>query len=291
MSCEVKNILVTGADGFIGCHLVQRLRADGYNVYPSAVNDGDISNDKLKFNQIDHVFHLAARTFVPGSWDEPYEYYRTNVMGTVNVLNFCHENNCSITIPSTYMYGNPQYLPIDEKHSVDMNVSPYHHSKFLSESIVEFYAKRFGLSCTILRLFNVFGFGQNKNFLIPHLIEEVCGQKNQIVVKDLCPKRDYIFIDDVIEAFVKSMSNVKSDFHVYNVGKGNSWSVAEVATCIMKVFNSEKELVSLNERRNGEIMDTVADITKIEEELNWHPLYDLEAGLIKIREQMKRDSF
>lgn len=291
MSCEIKNILVTGADGFIGYHLVQRLRDDGYNVYTYDVNDGDISNDKLKFNQIDHVFHLAARTFVPASWDEPYEYYRTNVMGTVNVLNFCRENSCSITIPSTYMYGNPQYLPIDEKHPIDMDVSPYHHSKFLSESIAEFYAKRFGISCTILRLFNVYGFGQNKNFLIPHLIEEVCGQNSQIVVKDLCPKRDYIYIDDVIEAFVKSMCNTKSDFHVYNVGKGISWSVSEVATSIMNVFHCEKELVSMNERRNGEIMDTVADISKIEKELNWHPQYDLEDGLRKIRQEMIKDSF
>lgn len=290
MSCEIKNILVTGAAGFIGEHLVNRLRSDGYNVYTYDVNDGDISKDSLIFPQVDHVFHLAARTFVPGSWDEPYEYYRTNVMGTVNVLNFCRENNCSITIPSTYMYGNPQYLPIDESHSIDMNVSPYHHSKFLSESVVEFYAKRFGLSCTILRLFNVFGYGQNKNFLIPHLIEEVCGQNTQIIVKDICPKRDYVFIDDVIDAFVKSMHNINADFHVYNVGKGNSWSVAEVATCIMKVFECEKELISLNERRNGEIMDTVADISRIEKELNWHPLYDLETGLRKIRQQMVKDS-
>lgn len=286
MNREIKNILVTGSEGFIGRHLVPRLKEEGYIVYTYDVADGDISSEKFEFEHIDHVFHLAARTFVPASWEEPYEYYKTNVMGTVNILNFCNENKCSITIPSTYMYGAPEYLPIDEKHSIDMNVSPYHHSKYLSETVAEFYAKRFGISCTILRLFNVFGFGQNENFLIPHLIAEVCGQNEKIVVKDLEPKRDYVFIDDVIEAFVKSMSKHEAEFRIYNVGKGLSWSVSDVAECIMNVFEQKKQIVSLNERRNGEIMDTVADVSKIERELNWRPQFDLESGLQKIKQEM-----
>lgn len=283
MNQEIRNVLVTGADGFIGRHLVRRLKEDGYSVFTFDVKDGDIADEELNFEQIDHVFHLAAMTFVPASWDNPKQFYRTNVLGTANILDFCNKRKCSITIPSTYMYGNPQYLPIDERHPIDMDVSPYHNSKYLSENIAEFYAKRFQVPCTILRLFNVFGCGQNDNFLIPHLIREVCSEKEQIVVKDLEPKRDYIFIDDVITAFVKTICRTESDFRVYNVGMGVSWSVEEVAADIMEVFGQKKTLVSLNERRNGEIMDTVADISKIQNELGWKPQYSLIEGLKKMK--------
>lgn len=283
MSNKVDRILVTGSNGFIGRHLVHQLREDGYDVFTFDIEDGDITEGIPSFPNIQHVYHLAAMTFVPKSWDNPHLFYKTNVMGTINILEFCRTCGCSLTIPSTYMYGNPQYLPIDEAHPMDTDVSPYHNSKYLSENTAQFYAKRLNVKCTILRLFNVYGIGQNEEFLLPHLIKEARSEREQIVVKDLEPKRDYVYIDDVVKALIKSMQETEDCFRVYNVGTGVSLSVREVAESIMRVYGVQKELISLNERRDNEIMDTVADITKISKELMWIPEFSFIEGLQRMK--------
>lgn len=283
MTNAKSNILVTGSDGFIGKYLVKRLNED-YNVFTFDVKDGDIADCSLNFPDIKHVFHLAGMTFVPKSWSEPYEFYRTNVLGTANVLEFCHKNQCSITIPSTYMYGNPKYLPVDEKHPIDSDVSPYHNTKYLSELVAKFYSERFGVPCTIMRLFNVYGNGQNDNFLVPHLIKSVCSDVEEIMVKDLEPKRDYVYIEDVVEALVKSMRRTEDTFRIYNVGTGVSYNVLEIANIIMKIYNHKKKMVSVNERRPGEIMNTIADISKIKKDLYWTPKYSLDGGIRRMKE-------
>lgn len=280
----VGNVLVTGADGFIGKYLVRRLKEEGYTVYTFDVKDGDIADCLLDFPDVKHVFHLAGMTFVPKSWSEPYEFYRTNVLGTANILNFCHKNKCSITIPSTYMYGNPKYLPVDEKHPIDSNASPYHNTKYLSELIAMFYAEKMDVPCTIMRLFNVYGMGQNENFIVPHLIKEVCSDVEEIVVKDIEPKRDYVYIEDVVDALVKSIQKTEERFRIYNVGTGVSYNVLELANVIMEIYGQKKNVVSMNERRPGEIMDTIADVSKIKADLDWTPKYCLVEGIRRMKE-------
>jgi nucleoside-diphosphate-sugar epimerase len=185
------------------------------------------------------------------------------------------------------MYGIPQYLPIDENHPLQTDVSPYHSSKGVAEQIVHFYVEKMGVSGVILRMFNVYGYGQGKNFLIPSILDKIVSPDIQEVsVADLEPKRDFVFIDDVIQALIVSMKQPSETFDVYNVGYGKSWSVSEVIETIEDVLEIRKSYSAKGIRRPGEIMDTVADISKIQANLGWIPRYDLRQGILKIKEQM-----
>ena len=127
------DILITGSSGFIGKHLKQKLlQHQEYSIFDQNSDDGDIALTKLKFRKIDHVIHLAAKSFVPDSWKNPYMFYKTNVLGAANVLEFCREKECHLTFLSSYIYGKPMYLPINEKHPIRPH-NPYSHSKILSE--------------------------------------------------------------------------------------------------------------------------------------------------------------
>lgn len=285
MMMQKKKVLVTGSDGFIGRSLVNRLNELGCEVQTFDVKDGDISAGLPDFGDIHHVFHLAALTYVPASWDNPEQFYRVNVMGTVQVLEFCRRKSCSFTMPGTYMYGNPQYLPIDEKHPENCNISPYHHSKGTAESICRFYAEQFKLSGVILRLFNVFGPKQNSSFLIPMLIEKTLNSDAEIEVFDLAPKRDYVYLDDVISAFISSVQYDKpGQLGVFNVGSGKSWSVKEIIDAIADEWGIHKPYHDKGSRRKNEVMDTVADTALIQRELKWQPENDLRSGLKKMHQ-------
>src|ERR1035441_7776926 len=109
-------ILVTGANGFIGTHLVAALKSAGYVVYTHTHHGGDIAHCPLAFDGVAHVFHLAGKTYVPDSWESPLGFYHANVLGTVNVLEFCRRQHASITFISSYVYGKPDSLPIAEHH-------------------------------------------------------------------------------------------------------------------------------------------------------------------------------
>lgn len=292
MTKQVGNILITGGNGFIGRSLAQKLKRGGFEVIIFDHDDGDIAEGLPDYKDVQHVFHLAAATFVPESWESPQKFYRTNIMGTVNVLDFCHRHNCSFTLPSTYMYGIPEYLPVDEKHPLQTDVSPYHSSKGVAEQIAQFYVKKMGISGVILHIFNVYGFGQKKNFLIPLILYKVLSPEIQeILVEDLEPKRDFVYIDDVIQALILSMKQPAGTFDVYNVGYGKSWSVLEVIETIEDVFDIRKPYATKGNRRLGEIMDTVAETSKIQTNLGWTPHYDLRQGIMKIKEQMEREGY
>jgi nucleoside-diphosphate-sugar epimerase len=273
----MKNILVTGADGFIGKKLVLKLKKIGYNIFEHSVSDGDITTADFKFDEIDHVFHLAALTFVPASWENPAEFYRVNVLGTENVLEFCRKKNAGLTFPSTYVYGIPQTLPISEQHPIKPN-TPYNHSKVLCESLCEFYNRAFGINAVILRPFNIYGAGQSPKFLIPTIINQVLDKDvAEIKVMDLLPKRDYLYVDDLIEAMCLSIG--KEGYSIYNVGSGYSISVEDVIISVQNIAGIKKPYSSSGTRRMGEVDDVVADISKIKAELNWNPSYDWKTGI------------
>jgi len=160
----MKKILITGSGGFIGKALVKRLSGMEYAVTGFDLADGDIAEEgaltHLEKEDIFYVFHLAGKTFVPESWSNPFLFYRTNVLGTANVLEFCRKTGAGLTYVSSYLYGKPEYLPVDEKHPVKA-YNPYSHSKLVAEELCRYYREQFPLGISILRPFNVYGPGQS----------------------------------------------------------------------------------------------------------------------------------
>jgi nucleoside-diphosphate-sugar epimerase len=253
------NIAVTGSGGFIGKKLMG-LREKELNFFPLDTRKliaGEASHDAPLMP--DHVIHLAAKTFVPDSWKTPGEFYQVNVMGTQAVLDYCRQHHCGMTYISSYVYGVPEHLPINEEHPVAPN-TPYNHSKLMGEELCEFYHRYFNLDIAVLRPFNIYGPGQDSSFLIPRIIEQALNE-NRIELQNLDPKRDYLYIDDFIDALLATI-NFKG-FGKFNLGSGISVSVREVAEQIRELSEQqhkqiiasgpirENELILLNSERNS----------------------------------------
>ena len=284
----MKSILVTGATGFIGSALVSQLESMDFEVIQFSSVDGDISDinfiEKYENTKFFHVFHLAAKTFVPDSWKNPIDFYKSAVLGTINILQLCSAKKIPLTYVSAYLYGIPENLPINEEHRVRPN-NPYAHSKFLAEDLCKFYSKFYDVNISIVRPFNVYGKGQKKTFLIPFIIDQVL-HKETIKIKDLNPKRDYIYLDDLVRGLINTL-NSKEKFSIFNLGSGASLSVSEIIQIIQKVAGTNKKVVSEEEERYNEIMNVVADIKKSKKYLDWVPAYNFEEG---IKEILKKET-
>lgn len=279
----MKSILVTGSGGFIGRRLVLSLRNAGHFVIELSSADGDIADprtlERAYEAPVGFVFHLAARTYVPDSWREPADFQRVNVTGTVNVLELCRKRKIPLTYVSAYLYGIPVSLPIKETDRIEPN-NPYALSKFLAESICTFYATYYDIPVTIIRPFNIYGIGQKSHFLIPEIVSKVtAGQPIQ--VKDLTPRRDYLYLDDLIDGLLRTMES-RSGCRVYNLGYGSSFSVKEIIDVIQSVAGTSLEIICENVTRKNEIRDAYADITKARQELAWQRKYTLQEGIMEI---------
>jgi len=284
----MSNILVTGANGFIGSHLSKKLKELSHNVTELTSNSGDISDkDTLsKLTQVDVVIHLAARSFVPDSWEEPSSFMSTNVTGTHNVLEYCRKFSTPLIFVSAYLYGVPERLPVKESDPVLAN-NPYALSKHLAEQLCEFYASYWALPITVIRPFNVYGPAQRSEFLIPEIIAQV-KSGNEVRVRDLNPKRDYVYIDDLIDALIKSL-DISEGYNVINIGSGISYSVGELIDIIQKVSGTKLPVYSKQVERKHEITDVYADINQAKDLLDWIPCYSLEDGITK-QLQVERNS-
>jgi nucleoside-diphosphate-sugar epimerase len=276
----VNTILVTGSSGFIGRALVKKLRETGFEVIEFDIEQGDITTENA-FHQyankgISHVFHLAGKTFVPDSWKEPFGFFQVNVMGTVNVLELCRKTGIPLTYISSYIYGEPDWLPIDENHPVK-SYNPYSHSKVMADSTCQFYARHYNMPVTIFRPFNAYGPGQPGHFIIGEIISQVMDPAVQEVeVMDLRPKRDYIYIDDLVSALIISMGTPPG---IYNLGSGYSKSVEEIVLTVLKYSGIRKTYHSTAVVRPNEIFDLYADIRKAAKELKWVPKISFEEGV------------
>lgn len=283
----MQRILVTGATGFIGKPLVEQLQAGGAEVFPVSSRNGDIADPETwnSFQSANFVIHLAARTFVPDSWIAPNSFLKTNCFGTTCALDYCRKHKSKLIFISSYLYGNPESLPISEDAKIYAN-NPYTFSKIMAEESCRFYTENYGVKVSILRPFNVYGPGQNDDFLIPSIIRQIMAGK-PVHVKDLYPKRDYVYVQDIIDAIIKSISH-NENFNVINIGTGKSYSVKEVIDIIQAALGTNTKILSSNERRPGEVMDTQADILNAQKILGWLPVWTLEQGIAKMIETYKK---
>lgn len=275
--------IVTGSEGFIAKKLIKELCITDDLVTLNR-NHGDLSIVPLnnlisKETKVDMVFHLAARTFVPNAWKKPEEFIKENIALTLNVLNYCRLKKVPLLYMSAYIYGDQPELPIKENATV-LPSNPYAHSKYLCEQICDYYSQVFSLDVTILRPFNVYGPGQDKNFLIPEIIEQI-KTADKLVVDSLKPKRDYIHVEDLVEAIIAS-SKIIEGFQVYNIGSGYSVSVKEIVELIEKILGRSLQVEERNIVRNNELMDVVADISKASDSFAWKPKLTLAEGIKQI---------
>ena len=275
------DFIISGAGGFIGHSLSGRLRRSQCSVFEMTATTGDISDAStwLKLPAGRVLIHLAGKSYVPDSWSNQADFLRVNVIGTQNAIDFCIRHKMKMVYVSAYLYGVPEYFPIPENHPVKPN-NPYASSKYMAEQLCEFSHKYNNLSVAILRLFNVYGPGQRSSFLIPSLFEQVAGG-GRITVNDLDPRRDYVYIDDVIEAIILAAQNMPS-FTILNIGSGHSISVREVVEDIQGVCGTNLPVFSREIVRDQEISNVVADVGLAEKLIGWRPQISFNEGLRRI---------
>jgi len=270
-------ILVTGATGFVGTHLVAALRDQGCRVVTHSRADGDLATCVLQGKEIGHCVHLAGRSFVPDSWTNPRAFYEANVLGTVNVLDLCRRRTIPLTYVSSYVYGVPRGLPIREDHPV-APLNPYSHSKILAEAAVAYFADQFAVQASVIRPFNVYGPGQDERFLIPTLVRQALDPgTDRITVSDLRPRRDFIHVRDLVSLLIATLSRQTSG--VFNAGSGCSVGIPELVGVINAALDHPKPLTSTGDERPAEVFDVVADISRARRELAWEPRIGIGEGL------------
>jgi len=299
------NILITGGCGFIGSYLVRRL-IDLKNISRIVVLDikdceyenvdfirMDIRDKNIAYimHNIDIVIHLAALIDVRESVLNPNLYHDINVNGTLNILDSCIKNYVSkiIFTSSAAVYGNPMYLPIDEKHPLNP-LSPYGASKAASELYISAYHYSYNIDAVIFRLFNVYGYGQSSKYagVIKIFMENALKNRPLEIFGDGFQTRDFIYVEDVIDAIVKSMK-MDIDFNIFNIGSGKSLSINSLAKFFSKILDRELKIIH-SKPRKGDIRHSYADIDKAKKILGWFPKTSIEDGLRRMLEKYVKES-
>lgn len=280
------DVVVTGADGFIGKAVCHRLISDGMSVIGIGRGVGDVAipSTWMGIPPSRVLIHLAAKSYVPDSWSDPVGFMNTNVIGTENAIAYCRRHKASMVCASAYIYGHPESLPICEDHPVKPN-NPYALSKYLAEQLCGFATKYHGIPISLLRLFNVFGPGQRPEFLIPSIIAQV-RLGREIRVLDLAPRRDYVYLDDVVDSIARAIA-IHDGHHVVNVGSGTSLSVSEIIDLIQEAAGTNLPVYGENLERDQEISVVQADIRRAKELLGWTPRLSFIQGMQKLLKEEK----
>jgi UDP-glucose 4-epimerase len=288
------SILVTGINGFIGRRLSKFLDSRKKGIvlgYDGLIRDqetGDREHGNLDVTsptyfrdyedeKINFIIHLAAKTSIEDSIKNPYRTFFTNIAGTLNLLEFARKKRIkNFIFVSTYLYGKPKYLPIDESHPL-MPHSPYNKSKFLAEKLCEYYSSEYGLNVVSLRPFYVYGPGNKKNSLVQKIITAT-NNGEAVILNGSRLRRDFLYIDDFVELIPKILANFPAKYNVYNVGYGVSHNLRDVAINIGRLMNKEIKIQCKRNKAN-EIMNMSADISKVSREFDWKPKINLDLGL------------
>ena len=291
-------ILITGGLGKIGSHLCENLYLkhdiivlENYSNISKFVHSADIITGDIRdkniveklINKVDVVIHTAAQISVDKSIENPLNDADNNVNGTLNLLEASRKSNIKrfVYISSAAVYGKPVYLPVDESHPTNP-MSPYGLSKFTGERYSMLYHELYNLPVTSLRLFNVFGFQNAEDSysgVITKFIDRVKNNKNPIIFGDGNQTRDFVYIDDVINAISKTIENDKTIGEVINIGTGKPTRILDLCEAIIKIFD-KKLIPEFVSPKTGDIRDSYADITKMKNIMKYEPNYSLEQGLI-----------
>ena len=308
MTLEGKKVLVTGAGGFIGSHLVQRLVELGADVtaflrYNSRADTGLIAqlpddvrqSVRIAWGDVRGaesvrravagqkvVFHLAALIGIPYSYVQPEEYVDVNVRGTVNVLSAARDLGVERVVhtSTSESYGSAQYIPIDENHPL-VGQSPYSASKIAADQMALSYYRAFDLPVTILRPFNNFGPRQSMRGVIPTIIAQALAGKT-VSLGSIHTSRDYTFVGDTADAFIKLATSDRALGEVFNAGSGKDITIKDLAHRIAGLMGAEIEIVEDSTRvrpEKSEVDRLLSSTAKIEKYVGWRATTTLDDGL------------
>lgn len=314
MNLKNKKVLVTGAGGFIGSHLTERLVEAGADVRAfvhynalgkwgwlddSAVKDdieviaGDILDQEFVRNAVkgtDVVFHLAALIAIPYSYTAPYSYVRTNIDGTLNIMIAAREHGVERVVhtSTSEAYGTAQYVPIDEKHPLQ-GQSPYSATKIGADKIAQSFNLSFDVPVATVRPFNTFGPRQSARAVIPTIITQ-CLTSDTVKLGNLTPTRDLNYVTNTADGFISVAKAEKAIGETVNLGAGEEISIGDLAHMIAELSGKEINIVCDNQRlrpEKSEVDRLMADISQVKELTGWTPEVSLKEGLEKTIEWMK----
>jgi len=276
----MKKVLITGSNGFIGKHLSKALEAQDIEVVKfNLENNQDVSraSDFAKLPQVDTVFHLAAVSGYKTSNENTSLAYKINVLGTVNVLEYCKRVKAKLIFPSTYVYDQSYE---DYKKETDSANPTTHYSftKWLGEELCRFYSRVFKVDSLILRTSNVYGVRQDEIYIVPIIVKHLLTGKQLILTKpDI--ERTYIYVEDLIEAYIKSAQAKTKPGEVFNVAYSQSTSLEKLVKLAEKVSGNKAKVSYSGQSRPHDIDKNRFDISKIKQRINWEPKVGLEEGL------------
>jgi NAD dependent epimerase/dehydratase len=303
----MKKIFLTGADGFIGSHLAERLIQSGYEVKALAqynsfnswgwldasplktemnIVTGDIRDPfamKSFMHGCDAVFHLAALIAIPYSYHSPSSYVDTNVSGTLNILQAVRELEIQkmVHTSTSEVYGTARYVPIDEDHPLQ-GQSPYSASKIGADQMAASYYDSFGTPVAIIRPFNTYGPRQSARAVIPAIISQIASGKNEIHLGSLTPTRDFNFVADTVSGFMSVLESDKSIGQVINIGSNYEISIGELVKTIAEVMGVDVNVIEDLQRmrpKNSEVERLWAENKKAKNLIGWVPKYAGHDGL------------
>lgn len=318
MELKGKRVLLTGADGFIGSHLAERLLQEGckvrafvyYNSFnswgwldtlPKETKDrfeifaGDIRDGngvRTAMKDIDVVFHLAALIAIPFSYHSPDSYIDTNVKGTLNIIQAAKDLNIEkVLVTSTSeVYGTAQFVPITELHPKQPQ-SPYSASKIGADCIADSFYRSFDLPLTIVRPFNTYGPRQSARAVIPTIITQLLNGKEEIKLGDITPTRDLLFVKDTANGFVEIAKSDSLIGHEVNIATQSEITVGELAQEMINQINPAAKIVSDEQRlrpAKSEVFRLFGSNEKIKQHTNWQPAYTLQSGIAETIEWFKQ---
>lgn len=277
-------VAVSGSDGFVGQNVCRVLQEGGHSVIRIDITQGiDLCDVSVidTIPEFDYFIHLANLVYVPASYKNPAKFYRVNYLTTLNALELCRKYNARLIFASSYIYGSPQYLPVDENHPI-CPFNPYAQSKVICEKLCEGYNRDFGVKVSILRPFNIFGKGQKGKLLIPEIIGQLKEGKKEIQLKAASPRRDYVNVRDVASAFCACLNDTSS-YSVYNVCSGTSVSVIEITEIINRQLKERVSFSFSQSDRPNEVDETLGSCEKLKS-LGWRTSLSFEDGIGEIIE-------